>query len=248
MSNSRTRVLFTGAPGALAGLAARVEAEGAQFTTWPLLSFAPPADPSPLVQALHRLDQFAALCITSPRAAEAVARIAARDAIDLALAPVVWSSAACAAVLAPHFPRIAIPPVERAPAGLGVALASAMLDHDVGSPVLFASGDLHREELVNHLRRAGRVVQVVEAYRTVVAAPSRAAAVMAAADILVVTSPSVARLLASVGHRERPALVAIGPTTADEARRQGWPPDAVAASPAVAAVAAAIHSLLPSYS
>ena len=98
------------------------------------------------------------------------------------------------------------------------------------------------------LRDAGALVDVVEAYRTVLAEPGRARAVMAAADVVVVTSPGVARLLASVEHRERPALVAIGPTTADEATRHGWPPDAVAASPAVPAVAAAIHSLLPSYS
>jgi len=71
---------------------------------------------------------------------------------------------------------------------------------------------------------------------------------MAAADILVVSSPRVARLLATVEHRERPALVAIGPTTADEASDHGWAPDAVAAAPVVPAVAAAIHSLLPSYS
>jgi uroporphyrinogen-III synthase len=122
-----------------------------------------------------------------------------------------------------------------------------MLRHDVGSPVLFPCGSKHREELVTALRAAGRVVDMVEAYRTVLAPPSRAQTVMAAADILVVTSPAQARLLAMVEHRERPALVAIGPTTANEARRHGWAPDAVAASPVVSAVAAAIHSLLPSY-
>lgn len=247
MSGSRTRVLFTGASGSLAGLGAAVEAEGAQFTEWPLLSFAAPVDTEPLEAAMRRLVEYAAVAITSPRAADAVARLVELLDIDLTFAPAVWTSPACAALLRPLFPRIEVSPRDHG-GSLGAALAEVMLRHDLGSPVLFPCGDLHRDELVVALRDAGRVVEVVEAYRTVVAPPSRAQAVMAAADILVVTSPGVARLLASVEHRERPALVAIGPTTAHEARRHGWTPDAVAASPAVSAVAAAIHSLLPSYS
>ena len=248
MSSSRTRVIFTGAAGALTGLAAAVEADGAQFTEWPLLSFAPSADPTPLEDALGRLGEYAAVCITSPRAAEAVARLAAQHDIDLTLAPVVWASPASEALLRPLCPRIEVPPRNRRADSLGVTLADAMLRHGVQSPVLFPCGDMHREELVTRLRDAGLVVDVVEAYRTILAGHSHAEAVMAAADVVVVTSPSVARLLASIEHRERPALVAIGPTTADEALRHGWAPDAVAASPAVADVAAAIHSLLPSYS
>ena len=247
MTSSRTRVIFTGASGALAGLGAAVEAGGAQFTEWPLLSFAPPTDPMQLEHALGRLDESAAVCITAPRAAEAVARIVAQHDIDLTLAPVVWTSAACAAALRSLFPRIELPS-HRDGGSLGVALADTMLRQDVASPVLFPCGDLHREELVSRLRDAGRVVDVVEAYRTVLAEAGHADAVMAAADVLVVTSPSVARLLAAVERRERPGLVAIGPTTAGEARRHGWMPDAVAASATVPAVATAIHSLLPSYS
>ncbi len=246
--SSRTRVIFTGAAGALAGLGAAVEADGAQFTAWPLISFTGAIDPTLLEEALGRLDQYAAVCITSPRAAGAVARVVAQHDLELTLAPVVWTSPACEAVLRPLFPRIEVLPRDRSTDGLGAALAETMLRHGVQSPVLFPCGDLHRDELVTRLRDAGRVVDVVEAYRTVVAEPSRAQAVMAAADVVVVTSPSVARLIASLEHCERPALVVIGPTTADEATRHGWPPDAVAASPAVPAVAAAIHSLLPSYS
>ena len=248
MTGSRTRVIFTGAAGALSGLGAAVEANGAQFTQWPLLSFAPSADPTLLENAVGRLDAYAAICLTSPRAAEAVVRLVEQHDIDLARAPVVWTSPACEALLRPFFPRIEVPPRDRHGDSLGVALADTMLRHDVQSPVLFPCGDLHREELVDRLRDAGRVVDVVEAYRTVLAGPAHAESLMAAADVVVVTSPSVARLLASVEHRERPAFVAIGPTTADQARRHGWMPDAVAASPSVPAVAAAIHSLLPSYS
>lgn len=247
MSSGRARVIFTGAPGALSGLAAAVEAEAAQFTEWPLLSFAAPPDGEALEAALRRLASYAAICLTSPRAADAVARLVKDRDIDLAWAPPLYTSPACELRLRSLFPRLEVSHRDRG-GSLGVALAELMLRHDVGSPVLFPCGDMHRDELVTALRDAGRVVDVVEAYRTVVAPASRAHAVMAAADILVVTSPSVARLLASVEHRERPAFVAIGATTAHEGRLRGWTPDAVAASPSVAAVAAAIHSLLPSYS
>lgn len=247
MSAPRTRVLFTGAPGALAGLGAAVEAEGAVFSEWPLLAFAPPADPEPLEAAFLQLERYAAIAITSPRAAEAVARVIEQQDIDLTLAPTVWTSPSCAALLRPLFPRVEVSPRDRG-GSLGVVLAEMMLEGDVGSPVLLPCGDLAREELATALREGGRAVEVVEAYRTVLSPASDAQAAMAAADIIVVTSPSVARLLAAVEQRDCPALVAIGPTTAGEARRHGWTPDAVAASPAVPAVAAAIHSLLPSYS
>ena len=119
VSSSRTRVLFTGAAGALAGLAAAVEAEGAQFTEWPLLSFAPPADPTPLEDALRRLDEYRGDVITSPRAAEAVARLrgAARHRPDVGA--VVWTSPACEARLRPLFPRIEVPPRDRGAGSLG---------------------------------------------------------------------------------------------------------------------------------
>ena len=83
MSSSRTRVIFTGAAGALTGLGAAVEAEGAQFTEWPLLTFARAGDPTLLEDAFGRLDRYAAVCITSPRAAEAVARV---------VVPAAWAS------------------------------------------------------------------------------------------------------------------------------------------------------------
>jgi uroporphyrinogen-III synthase len=64
------------------------------------------------------------------------------------------------------------------------------------------------------------------------------------ADILLVGSPKVAALVTRVIPRdERPALVAIGPTTAAAARAAGWAPAGVANRPTVSAVAARIRLL-----
>jgi len=248
MSRARARVLFTGAPGALTGLGDAVASEGAELVDYPLLSFGPPASPALLDDALRHLALYAALCITSPRAARVVADWCTHAGLARPVEAAVWTSPACEGLLTQVFSRVTTAGPAGEGEGLGARLADAMLRHGVGSPVLFACGDLHREELVVRLRDAGREVHVVEAYRTVLADAARAEAAMRDAEIVVVTSPAVARLLSHSARRPRPAFVAIGPTTAAEATRCGWIPDAVAAWPTAGAVASAIHSLLPSYS
>jgi uroporphyrinogen-III synthase len=66
------------------------------------------------------------------------------------------------------------------------------------------------------------------------------------AEILVVASPTVAELLARASAPSpRPALLAVGPTTAAAARAAGWVPAAVATRPEVEALVAEVSSLLP---
>jgi uroporphyrinogen-III synthase len=241
-----TRVVFTGAPGSLAGLEQLVAGGGVVFFERPLLSFGPPGDDDALAGALRGLEGYAAIAFTSPRAAESVTRAMRARELEPGSTTACWCSASCEPILAGLFPGRRTP-TGSMDGGLGLALARAMIVAGVGSPILFPSGDVHREELPATLRQAGRVVHTVEAYRTSLADASQARAAIEAADVLVVTSPNVARLLAASGHVARPSLVALGPTTAHEAMRAGWAPDAVATSPRIADVAAAIHSLLPSH-
>jgi uroporphyrinogen-III synthase len=129
--------------------------------------------------------------------------------------------------------------------GAADALAQAMLAAGVSGPVLFPCGDLHREELPARLRGKGIVVEEVVCYRTLLAAVSDARAAAERALVLVVASPSVADLLArACPLRVRPALLAVGPTTAAAARASGWPPAAVASSPTTEALTTSIRSLL----
>ncbi|HKU61678.1 MAG TPA: uroporphyrinogen-III synthase, partial [Gemmatimonadales bacterium] len=128
--------------------------------------------------------------------------------------------------------------------GSAEALAAAMLDAGVAGPVLFPCGETRRDELAARLREEGIEVDEIVCYRSVLADETAARTAAARAGILVVASPSVAGLLArACPPGLRPALVAVGPTTAASARASGWTPDAVAPRPTVDALLATVRSL-----
>ncbi len=243
-----SRVVLAGAAGAMPGLAAGLTAAGLQVEETPLLSFAPPDSWTPLDRALLRLERYAALAVTSPRGARAVLQ----RAVALNLSPgqslPVFAPASSAELLRRLFQNVRVVTTDAHPApGLALQLASALRRSGVGGPVLFPCAEVHREELVISLRASGRRVEPVVVYRTLLADDDLARAVLARADLIVVTSPRVVELLA----RLRPAdattvLVVIGPTTERTARMAGWAPDAVAARPTAEAVLGAITQLLPS--
>lgn len=239
--------MLTGAAGTLDGLGAVLADAGLTCEDRPLLGFGPPETWLPLDTAIARIRHYAAIAITSPRAAEALVERTAAVGLDPASAPPVWCGAASASLLRSVFPDVQVPMgALTAPASLAVRLASAMLSAGVGSPVLFPCGEIHREELLVRLRAAGRRVDAVITYRATLAPMDEMTAAIDEADIMVVTSPRVAQQLAAVPTTARPSMVAIGPTTAEAAAAAGWTPDAVAMRPAVADVAGAIHALLPS--
>jgi uroporphyrinogen-III synthase len=129
--------------------------------------------------------------------------------------------------------------------GSAGALAQAMMAAGVSGPVLFPCGDRRREELPARLRDLGVEVEEVVCYRSVLAAEAEARAAAERAQVLVVASPSVAHLLArSCPPGIRPALLAVGPTTAAAARACGWPPAAVATHPSTEALTGGVRSLL----
>ena len=122
-----------------------------------------------------------------------------------------------------------------------------MLSAGVRGPVLFPCGDLRRDELPARLRDAGIPVEEVVCYRSVLAGEAAARHAAERAQVLVVASPSVADLLArACPLGVRPALLAVGPTTASAARASGWPPAGVAARPTTEALAAAVRALIAS--
>jgi len=115
--------------------------------------------------------------------------------------------------------------------------------------VLYPCGDIRRDELTRRLIEAGIVVAEVVCYRSILAPDTVARAAAARADVLVVGSPRVAELLASVCPAgRRPRLLVLGPTTAKASRRLGWPPDAEAGHATAVGVAKALRALLKSAS
>jgi uroporphyrinogen III methyltransferase/synthase len=238
------RVVMTGSTGTLAGLETALAAAGMTLFAYPLIRFAPPPDWTPLDTALARIHSYAGLALTSPRAALAVAdRLACRappGPSDPLPVPVWTSGHATAAPIADRF-RIVIR-VQSATAGAAAAVARAMLEAGVGSPILFPCGDIRRDTLIQLLEAAGRRVEPVLAYKTLLATPDAARAAARSGDVLLVASPSVARLLAQAcPPAERPPVVAIGPSTRAACEAASWPPVATAESPSVEAVVLALR-------
>lgn len=221
---SAVRVVLTGARDGFAGLAAALAGAGYAVVEQPLFTFTPPDDWSAFDGALAGIDTFRAVAVTSPRAAEALAARLPRKPCRVPL----WTSGErSASVLADCFSTIHV--VQGHRDGAAESVAADMLRAGIGGPVLFPCGSVRRETFTRRLEDAGIRVQAEVCYRTVLGSAEAARAAMRAGEILVVTSPSVARLLASVrGDTAGPSLLAVGPTTAEELVHSGWPPNAVA--------------------
>jgi uroporphyrinogen-III synthase len=245
-------VVVAASAGTFAGLAEALQSVPSEVVSIPLLTFAPPDDWEPVDLALRRWSEYEAVVFTSPRSAKAVLGRAKARGLTLAptparSAPQIWAAGpGTARELGSGFGPIRQPP-ERAAgeAGAAVALAAEMSAAGLRGPVLFPCGDLRRDELPRRLGMQGIAVDEVVCYRTVLAGEAEARRAASRAQVLVVASPSVAGLLArSCSPGGRPALVAVGPSTAEAARTHGWPPARVASAPTVEALATELRRLL----
>jgi uroporphyrinogen III methyltransferase / synthase len=246
----RDTVVITASAGTFPGLAAALKGIPVAVEESPLLSFGPPLDWSPLDRALEQLSEYGTLVFTSPRAAQTFAeRMKSRGVAwnSGRASPAVWAAGpATAAALHGALGSVRLP-VGRSTGKMGAAkaLARAMLEEEAAGPVLFPCGESHRDELPAELRSGSITVEEIVCYRSVLASVPEARSAASRASVLVVASPSVAGLLARACPRSpRPELLAVGPTTADSARAEGWPPAEVASEPTVRALASAIRSLV----
>ncbi len=240
-------VVLTASSGTLPGLVEALRRVPLPVEECPLLTFAPPRDWRPLDHALDAVARYDAVALTSPRAARAFAeRWRARQGERASLPPVWAGGPGTVAGLAGAVAEVRSPPAkEIGEQGSGAALAAAMLEGGVRGPVLFPCGEVHREELTERLRAEGIEVEEIVCYRSVLAGETAAREAAERAAVLVVASPTVAALLArACPPGVRPALVAVGPTTAASARASGWTPDAVAPRPTVEALVGTVRSLI----
>ena len=211
------------------------------------MTFAPPLDWRPVDDAIRGLARYRAVAFTSPRSARAFAeRFRVLDAAWPRETAAWASGSGTAEALGNALGEVRAPEPRRvAERGAAAALADALVAAGVRGPVLFPCGDLRRDELPARLRSEGVDVDEVVCYRSVLAGESEARRAAERAQVLVVASPSVADLLArACPAGVRPALVAVGPTTAAAARASGWPPARVASRPTAEALAAAVRAVL----
>jgi uroporphyrinogen-III synthase len=211
------------------------------------MTFAPPLDWGPLDDATRHLDRYGAVAFTSPRSARAFADRLRILGVAPTSGTAVWAAGAGTAQALGDGLGPIRQPEERAVGdrGAAAALADALVAAELSGPVLFPCGDIRRDELPTRLRHEGIEVVDVVCYRSVLAGEAEARKTAERAQVLVVASPSVADLLArACPPGVRPAMVAVGPTTAAAARASGWPPARVASRPTAEALTAAVRALL----
>jgi uroporphyrinogen-III synthase len=240
-------VLVTASAGAFPGLVEALRAIPVAVEDVPLMTFAPPLDWGPVDAAVRHLDRYAAIALTSPRSARAFGERLL--ALEMRVPPgtAVWAAGAGTAQALEGAAGPVRQPDQRAAGerGAAAALADALVQSRLERPVLLPCGDIRRDELPARLRDEGVTVDEVVCYRSVLAGETEARGAAERAQVVIVASPSVADLLArACPPGLRPALVAVGPTTAAAARASGWPPTRVASRPTSEALAAAVRAVV----
>ena len=195
---------------------------GAVVLHLPLIAERDPEDGGAALQiALGQLDRYDWLVVTSVAGAERVgAAVGACPSIRLAA--VGDATARCLSELAGR--PVDVVPSRQLASELTHELRAAAPDP---ARFLFALADRADRRLPRSLVDLGHDVTVITAYRTVLMPPSRES--VPDADVLLLTSGSMAQSWAR-GEitRTPPIVVAIGPSTARAARREGLTVSAVA--------------------
>jgi uroporphyrinogen III methyltransferase/synthase len=196
-------------------LDAEIEALGAAVVRLPLIEVVPPPDGGQaLKDALDRLDQFDWLACTSVNGVAALAGV--ELPVGLRLAAVGHTTAAAFEEVV-HRSALVVPQIPTA-ADLAAAFPARP------GRVLALLAELAGPDLADGLGRRGYDVEVVVAYAT--ARPQHSGAALdeaATADVVLVSSPSVAhRLVEVLGERCPSTAVAIGPKSAAAASELGF--------------------------
>jgi len=207
-------------------LAEPLEALGAEILFVPVIEIADAAESSPLDQAVQNLASYDWLIFTSVNGVrhfvEAVDR-SDRDLRSLQAKLCAIGPATRAAVEALHL-RVDVMPEEYVAESLLEALAGEDLK---GKRILLPRAAVARDLVPVTLRERGAVVDVVEAYRTIIPAGAAARAKEALAhkpDWITFTSSSTVKHLLAVTGREALAgikVASIGPVTSATAREAG---------------------------
>jgi uroporphyrinogen III methyltransferase/synthase len=207
-------------------LAEPLEALGAEILFVPVIEIVDAAEGSSLEQAVRNLGSYDWLIFTSVNGVrhfvEALDR-SDRDLRDLKAKLCAIGPATRAAIEALHL-RVDVMPQEYVAESLVEALAGEELK---GKRVLLPRAAVARDLVPDTLRERGAVVDVVEAYRTVIPADAAARAKEALAHkpgwITFTSSSTVTNLLAVTGREALAGIkiASIGPVTSATARAAG---------------------------
>jgi uroporphyrinogen III methyltransferase/synthase len=219
------RIVVTRARAQASGMAATLEALGADVIELPAIRIVPRIDSAEVRDAIGAIHSYALVCLTSPNGARLLfdaLDAAGLDARALANATIAAIGPGTAAALSERGIRPDVVP-ERS---VAEALVESLAAVDVaGRPVLVARAAEARDVLPDALRDRGGKVDVVALYETVADEPDPAAVEASrSADYVTFTSSSTVRnFAAAVGDRlpEGARIASIGPVTSDAARAAG---------------------------
>ncbi len=236
---SGRRVLVTRAAHQAGKLSEGLRAAGAEPVEVPILDIRPPASLKPLDLALHQLDRYHWLILTSANTVRALTERAAELGIPLqtpiTLKVATVGDATAAAARTAGFAVTLVPE-----SYVAESMLRGLTSLVSGRKVLLARAAIARDLVPEVLRKAGAEVTVVDAYQNVMPedAPERLRAALASGiDAATFTSSSSASHLANAARAAgikfpfaKVAAVSIGPVTSQTLRELGWEP-AVEANP-----------------
>lgn len=230
------RVLITRATEQAPGLAALLEAEGAEVLTLAAISIEPAADYHALDQAIRQVEQYQWVIFTSVNGVRAVGQrleVIGRDWQTFKNARVAAIGPATTEALR----KVGVRP-DFVPAEYVAEAITAGIGEVPGQRILLPRADIAREALAVELRQKGAIVEEIAAYRTVMQPLDKQMVERVLAqrpDVITFTSSSTVRgfLAALRGANAAEALrgvavACIGPITAKTAREVGLTPQIVA--------------------
>jgi uroporphyrinogen-III synthase/uroporphyrinogen III methyltransferase/synthase len=249
------RILVTRALHQAGKLSEGLRALGAEPVEVPVLEIRPPASFESLDAALRKLDNYDWLILTSANTVRALADRGAELGLGLAQPEGLRVAAVGEATAAAS--RGAGLQVSFVPeAYVAESLVVGLMGQIPGRRILLARAAIARDVIPDALRKAGAVVDVVDAYRNVLpeAAPEQLRLALAEGiDAATFTSSSSATHLAEAARLAGFAwplagvsAVSIGPITSQTLRDLGWEPSAEANPHDIPGlIAAVVQSLAP---
>jgi uroporphyrinogen-III synthase/uroporphyrinogen III methyltransferase/synthase len=251
------RVLVTRAAHQAGKLSEGLRAMGAEPVEVPVLEIRPPVSFEPLDAALHQLNSYDWLILTSANAVRALMDRAA--ALGIALAQSARLQVAAVGEATAAYARsaglvVAFVPEAYVAESLVEGLLQSLHTQTSSQRILLARAAVARDVIPDALHSAGYVVDVVDAYRNILpeAAPEQLRQALqnglAAATF---TSSSSAKHLADAARAAGivwpfagvPAI-SIGPITSQTLRELGWPPAAEAVPFDIPGLIAAVVQVL----
>lgn len=231
------RILTTRASKQSGGLAAPLRELGADVIEVPTIEINPPSSYEPLDSALKKIKDYDWLVLTSVNGADAVfARLKelgmeASDLKHLDIAAI--GPATKKAIEAQHL-KVTVTPDKY----IAESVIEALRGKTEGKRVLLARAKVARDILPSELKKAGVLLEVVEAYETKVPAGAQAqlqklfSSRSQRPDIVTFTSSSTAtnflNLLGNDNDQQQALkevhLASIGPVTSNTLREAGFPP------------------------